>query len=71
MTIFRYMNVRYNVTFSLPLVEFLQSTVEYCSSDIEMEDIAEPEVKKLVMPTKSTRQEKITFRVSIRESKDV
>ena len=36
-----------------------------------MEDITEPEVKKLVMPTKSTRQEKITFRVSMPESLDI
>ena len=36
----------------------------FSSSDFDLEEACESEVKTLIMPTKSGRQEKITFRVS-------
>ncbi len=42
---------------------FKRLSVSIFSSDLELEEITEPEVKELIMPTKSGRREKVTFRV--------
>ncbi len=40
----------------------------FFSSDVDLDEICEPEVKPLIMPTKSGRQETVTFKVSGKKS---